>query len=51
MVNFIVRTNFPDADIWLQKRGSAHNVGAPKNKFDSVQGKYNIGIKLPETIK
>ena len=50
MVDFIVRTNFPEADIWLQKRGSKHNVGAPKNKFDSVQGKYNIGIKLPEDI-
>ena len=50
MVYFEVKTNFPEADIWLQKRGSAHNVGAPKEKFDSVQGKYNIGIKLPTDI-
>ena len=50
MVEFIVKTNFPEADLWLQKRGSKHNVGMPKEKFDSVQGKYNIGIKLPDNI-
>jgi len=45
---FQVKTNFPDADIWLQTRGEDKNVGKPLKRFSSVQGKYNYGIKLPE---
>tara|TARA_R100001463_G_scaffold123879_1_gene180741 strand:- start:1212 stop:1682 length:471 start_codon:yes stop_codon:yes gene_type:complete len=45
---FQVKTNFPDADIWLQTRGTEFNVGKPLKQFSSVQGKYNYGIKLPE---
>ena len=46
--NFVVKTNYPEADFWLQKRGSEQNVGKPMRKFSDVQGKYNIGIKVPE---
>ena len=45
--NFVVKTNYPEADFWLQK-GSEQNVGKPMRKFSEVQGKYNIGIKVPE---
>ena len=45
---FQVKTNFPEADIWLQTRGSKQNVGKPLKQFSPVQGKYNYGIKLPE---
>ena len=43
---FKIKLNFPAADFWLQTRGSSHNVGLPKDKFDDVQGKYNVGIKI-----
>ena len=46
--SFMVKTNFPDADIWLQTRGTEDNVGKPLKQFSPVQGKYNYGIKLPE---
>ena len=46
--NFVIKTNYPEADFWLQKRGSEQNVGKPMRKFSKVQGKYNIGIKVPE---
>ena len=46
--DFVVKTNYPEADFWLQKRGSEQNVGKPMRKFSEVQGKYNIGIKVPE---
>ena len=45
---FQVKTNFPEADIWLQTRGEDKNVGKPLKQFSSIQGKYNFGIKLPE---
>tara|TARA_R100000781_G_scaffold112617_1_gene80003 strand:+ start:740 stop:1237 length:498 start_codon:yes stop_codon:yes gene_type:complete len=45
---FQVKTNFPEADIWLQTRGSEQNVGKPLKQFSPVQGKYNFGIKIPE---
>tara|TARA_R110000796_G_scaffold28871_5_gene78597 strand:- start:2843 stop:3310 length:468 start_codon:yes stop_codon:yes gene_type:complete len=45
---FVVKTNWPEADFWLQKRGSEQNVGKPLRKFGKVQGQYNIGIKVPE---
>ena len=46
--DFVVKTNWPEADFWLQKRGSEQNVGKPMRKFSKVQGQYNIGIKVPE---
>ena len=46
--NFVVKTNYPEADFWLQKRGSEQNVGKPMRKFSKIQGPYNIGIKVPE---
>ena len=46
--DFVVKTNYPEADFWLQKRGSEQNVGKPMRKFSKVQGQYNIGIKVPE---
>jgi hypothetical protein len=48
VVMFKVKTNYPEADFWLQKRGSKHNVGQPKDKFDEIQGQYNIGIKITD---
>tara|TARA_R110001592_G_scaffold131517_4_gene345505 strand:+ start:441 stop:887 length:447 start_codon:yes stop_codon:yes gene_type:complete len=45
---FKIKSNFPDADFWLQTRGSKHNVGQPKNEFGEIQGKYNIGIKITD---
>tara|TARA_R100001377_G_scaffold85135_1_gene70454 strand:- start:304 stop:771 length:468 start_codon:yes stop_codon:yes gene_type:complete len=45
---FVLKTNWPEADFWLQKRGSEQNVGKPLRKFGKVQGKYNIGIKVPK---
>ena len=46
--DFVVKTNYPEADFWLQKRGSEQNVGKPMRKFSKIQGQYNIGIKVPE---
>ena len=46
--DFVVKTNYPEADFWLQKRGSEQNVGKPMRKFSEIQGPYNIGIKVPE---
>jgi len=46
--DFVVKTNYPEADFWLQRRGSKENVGKPMRKFSKIQGQYNIGIKVPE---
>ena len=46
--SFMVKTNFPEADFWLQARGTEDNVGKPLKQFSPVQGKYNFGIKVPE---
>ena len=43
---FKIKMNFPEADFWLQTRGSKQSVGTPKDNFDEIQGKYNIGIKI-----
>ena len=45
---FKIKINFPDADFWLQSRGSSHNVGQPKDEYGEIQGKYNIGIKITD---
>ncbi len=46
IIMFRIKTNYPDADFWLQTRGSKESVGTPKDNFDEIQGKYNIGIKI-----
>jgi len=46
--DFVVKTNYPEADFWLQKRGSEHNIGKPMRRCNTIQGQYNIGIKVPE---
>lgn len=40
-----VRTNFPDADFWMIRKGSEKEVGKPTYTFD----KEYIGIKVIET--
>lgn len=37
-----VKTNHPDADFWLQRKGSVDTVGKPTKEFD----KECIGIKI-----
>jgi hypothetical protein len=39
------KTNFPDADFWLQKKGSIDNVGTPLKEFYEE----NIGVKVIRT--
>jgi hypothetical protein len=41
-----VKTNFPDADFWIQRRGSEDNVGNITREFS----KYHIGIKFEDKI-
>jgi restriction endonuclease S subunit len=40
-----IRTNFPDADFWLVRKGSESEVGRPTKEFSPE----NIGIKVIET--
>ena len=40
-----VRINFPDADFWLQRKGSKENVGKPLKEFYPE----NIGIRVVRT--
>ena len=40
-----VKVNFPDADFWLQRKGSLKTVGTPLKEFYSE----NIGIKVVKT--
>ena len=51
--NFYVKTNMPDADFWLQHRGSEKTVGRPKVKYDDVDrdnletaSKHDWGVKI-----
>lgn len=37
-----VKINFPDADFWLQRKGSEKTIGKPKRDFYEE----NIGIKV-----
>jgi hypothetical protein len=41
----IIKTNFPEADFWLQRRGTEENVGRPHLEFSP----YDIGIKVERT--
>ena len=40
-----IKTNFPDADFWLIRKGSEKEVGRPTKEFSPE----NIGIKVIET--
>jgi hypothetical protein len=40
-----VKTNFSDADFWLQRKGSKSSVGTPTKEFSPE----NIGIKVERT--
>ena len=40
-----VKTNFPDADFWLQRKGSDKSVGTPTKEYSPE----NIGIKVTAT--
>lgn len=43
----IFKTNFPNADFWLQRKGSEKTVGTPTKEFYEE----NIGIKVKDTFK
>jgi len=40
----IFKTNFPDADFWLQRKGSEETVGTPLKEFYEE----NIGVKIKD---
>jgi hypothetical protein len=40
-----IKTNFPEADFWLVRKGSDEEVGKPTKEFSPE----NIGIKVIET--
>ena len=40
-----IKTNFPEADFWLIRKGSEKEVGRPTKEFSPE----NIGIKVIET--
>ena len=37
-----IKTNFPEADFWIIRKGSQHSVGRPTKEFN----KEHIGIKV-----
>lgn len=37
-----IKTNFPDADFWIVRRGSLNSVGEPSYSFN----KESIGVKV-----
>ena len=41
-----IKTNYPNADFWLIRRGSAERCGKPTREFN----KEHIGIKVTRTI-
>lgn len=42
-----IKTNFPEADFWLQRRGSIETVGKPTKEYYEE----NIGIKVRDEFK
>ena len=40
-----IKTNFPDADFWLQRKGDVNSVGKPTKEFTPE----NIGVKVEAT--
>ncbi len=43
----IFKTNFPDADFWLQRKGSEETVGTPLKEFYEE----NIGVKIKDEYR
>ena len=43
----VFKTNFPDADFWLQRKGSEKSVGTPTKDYYEE----NIGIKVIDEFK
>lgn len=43
----ILKTNFPDADFWIQRKGSEKSVGTPSKEYQEE----NIGIKVREDFQ
>lgn len=43
----IFKTNFPDADFWLQRKGSEKTVGTPTKDFYEE----NIGVKIMDDFR
>ena len=43
----IFKTNFPEADFWLQRKGSEKTVGAPTKEYYDE----NIGVKIMDEFK
>lgn len=43
----IFKTNFPEADFWLQRKGSEKTVGTPTKEFYEE----NIGVKIMDDFK
>ena len=41
----VFKTNFPDADFWLVKKGKKHEIGEPVKKFSPE----HIGVKVIKT--
>jgi restriction endonuclease S subunit len=39
------RTNFPDADFWITRKGNINSVGKPTKEFDPEK----IGVKVVRT--
>ena len=43
----IFRVNFPDADFWLERKGSEKTVGKPTKEFSEE----NIGVKIMDEYR
>ena len=41
------KTNFPEADFWLQRKGSEDSVGKPLKEFNEE----NIGVKINDEYR
>lgn len=41
-----IKTNFPDADFWLIRKGSEHEVGRPTKEFSPE----HIGVKVDRSV-
>jgi len=43
----IFKTNFPEADFWLQRKGSEKSVGTPTKEYSDE----NIGVKVMDKFE
>jgi hypothetical protein len=43
----ILKTDFPNADFWLQRKGSEKTVGSPTKEFSQE----NIGVKISDDFR